>query len=320
MAKDPKTFYRYRAFSITTLDTLCHDTVYFANPGSFNDPLDCNPTLDCDSPMEDLRKLLAFLIRRRVTAEILTNLQQARVKGERAIEHAKNRAHHEAMHELGNIAYNATNPDYDVEGAEAESWLLVQEIKRELDRNYEHGVCCFSTTYSNPLLWSHYGDQHQGLCIGYGVERDPVPKLNKVVYGGRRTIKTSTLIGAFLEENVQARADLDRNVLLRKARGWSYEREWRLIGKHGVQDSPLLLKEVIFGIHCTSSIKHSVVKALSGRDNDTKFFEMYEVRGSYILRRRPLNIDELSVYLPNTAKSGVEIFGHFTGEVTKESE
>lgn len=317
MAKDPKTFYRYRTFSTTTLDTLCHDTVYFSNPGSFNDPLDCNPTLECDSPIDDLRKLLEFLVKRRVKAEVLKNLQQAHVKGEGATEHAKNRAHNEAENELANIAYHATNPEHEIEVAETESWLLVSQIEHELHQHYERGVCCFSATYSNPLLWSHYGDQHQGICIGYGVERDPVPEFNKVVYGGNRAIKTSMLMGAFLEKDAQVKNDLDRDVLLRKARGWSYEREWRLIGNQGVQDSPLLLKEVVFGLRCTSSIKHTVVNALSGRDNDTKFFEMYPVQGSYALRRRRLNTGELSAYLPKTAMSGVEMFGSFTDEVNE---
>lgn len=309
MAKDPKTFYKYRAFNTTTLDALCHDTIYFANPGSFNDPLDCVPTLECDSLIEDLRKLLAFLIGRRIKSEILSSLKQARVKAQSASEHAQRKARLQVKKELENIAYNATNPDYGVEVAEAESWLLVQEIERELDRHYERGVCSFSTNFSSPLLWSHYGDQHQGLCVGYGVKREPAPKLNKVVYGGSRSIKTSTLSKAFIERDRQAQSDLNRDVLLRKARGWNYEREWRLIGPQGVQDSPLLLKDVTFGVRCSSSIMHSVVNALSGRESKTQFFEMYVVHGSFTLRRRPLDIDELGAYLPRTARSGIEIFG-----------
>ena len=242
-------------------------------------------------------------------AEVLNNLKQARMKDEDANHYATSHAHSEALRELDYISYHATNPDYEGEEAEAESWLLVVEVERELLKYYERGVCCFSKAYLNPLLWSHYGDQHQGICIGYGLERNPIPQLDKVVYGGERSIKTSSLIHAFIDNNEQAKAELDRDVLLRKAKGWEYEDEWRLIGKQGVQDSPLLLKEVIFGLRCTSSIIHTVVNALAGRENDTQFFEMYTVRGSYALHRRSLDIAELGVYLPRTAKSGIEIFG-----------
>lgn len=317
MAKDPKTFYKYRAFNTTTLESLVHDTVYFASPSSFNDPLDCVPSVECDSTNEDLRELLAFLIRRRVESEILRNLTQARIKSERASNHAQRKARLQVNQELQNIAYHATNPDYGMAVEEAESWLLVQEVQRELDRHYVRGVCSFSTTFSSPLLWSHYGDQHQGLCIGYGVKRDPPPKFNKVIYGGNRSIKTSVLTKSFIHKDMKAQATLDRDVLLRKAKGWSYEREWRLIGEQGSQDSPLLLKDITFGIRCSSSVIHSVVSALTGREGGLEFYEMRTVQGSFALRRRLLDIDELRSNLPRTARSGIEMFGRGEGEFNR---
>jgi hypothetical protein len=186
MTKQRETSYRYRGFSTATLESLCRDVLHFAHPGTFNDPLDCNPTVECDSDLDQLRALLTLLIRRRVTAEVLESLRSARLRGERATAHANKRAQADAGHELANIAYNATNPDYGVGKAEAETWLLTQEIERELFRHYERGVCCFSRTYSSPVLWSHYGDNHQGLCIGYGTDRAPKPKLQKRVASHRR--------------------------------------------------------------------------------------------------------------------------------------
>ncbi|MEJ1397797.1 MAG: DUF2971 domain-containing protein [Candidatus Sedimenticola sp. (ex Thyasira tokunagai)] len=314
MENNPKTYYRYRAFSSNTLDALCRDTLYFSNPGAFNDPLDCKPTLECDSSNEDLRTLLALLIQRRVEGEVLNNLEQARMKGEFANHYAMTHSQSEALRGLQDIAYHATNPDYEGKVSDAESWLLVIEIERELQKHYERGVCCFSKSYSNPLLWSHYGDQHQGLCIGYGIERNPIPQLNKVVYGGNRSINTSAIIKAFVDKNEQAQVELDRDVLLRKAKGWKYEDEWRLIGKQGNQDFPLLLKEVTFGMRCSRSIVHAVVNALEGRSNNINYFEMYTVRGSFTLKRRPLDICELSAFLPRTAMSGIEMFGEVSND------
>lgn len=309
MKRLPGTLYRYRGFSTNTLDSLCYDRLYFAHPGTFNDPLDCNATIECDSSLDELRTLLSVLIRKRVKSDVLASLGQARIKGDGAAAHAEKKALSEAQSQLAEIAHNATDPEYTVSKVEAEGWLLTSEVERELCRHYERGVCCFSTTYASPLLWSHYGDQHRGLCIGFGLDRKPKPQPRRVVYGGSRSVPTSLLTRALVHEDQMAKEELDRDVLLRKARGWGYEKEWRLIGDQGDQDSPLLLKEVTFGLRCPVSVVHAVTKALAGRISPVRYYEMYEVNGRFILRRREVNLDELDANMPKTAQSGLEIFG-----------
>jgi hypothetical protein len=303
MSRQPATYYRYRAFNTTTLDSLCHDTLYFAHPGTFNDPLDCRPSVNCDSERVELRELVAWLVEKRVSAEIRASLRTARVKeGEKMIDYATKRAKAEVVRNLEDIAYHSTNPEHEGGQESVENWLLTLEIEKELLRYYERGVCCFSTSYASPLLWSHYGDQHQGVCIGYGLDRTPTPQLEKVVYSGERIVKTSTLTRAFIRNDRAACEELDANVLLRKAPGWSYEREWRLIGSQGVQDSPLLLKEITFGLRCSSSVKHAIVQALNGRKNAVKFFEIDTISERRALRKS-LDTGELAAYLPRTATS-----------------
>lgn len=305
MGRQPSTFYRYRAFNTDTLDSLCYDTMHFANPGMFNDPLDCSPTLNCDSGLGDLRDLYSKLFRRRVINEVHESLKKAGVRGERASTHAHRQAQSMADNELANIAYNATNPEHTGTKDEIEAWLLTHAIEGELRRHYERGVCCFSESYSSPVLWSHYGDQHRGLCVGYGTDRTPKPQPQKVDYGKNSRIMTSALVRTFIHDDSEARNELDRNVLLRKAGDWRYEREWRLIGPQGLQASPFLLKEVTFGLRCSTSVKHSVVKALSGREKTVKFYEICAVPGQYVLRREQVNLDDL---LPRVAVSVDEMF------------
>ncbi|WP_223910479.1 DUF2971 domain-containing protein [Rhodoferax lithotrophicus] len=217
----------------------------------------------------------------------------------------------EARKELETIAYNATDPEYTVSEAEAERYLLTTQIESELHRHYERGVCCFSTTYASPLLWSHYGDQHRGLCIGYGLIRQPKPEMHAVVYGGSRSVRTSVLIRALVHDDQNAKKELDRDVLLRKASGWKYEREYRLLGVQGNQDSTLLLKEITFGLRCPESVVHTVVKALAGRDAAMRYFQMKVERDRFALRRSEVDQAELSMYMPKTAQSGEEICNGF---------
>ena len=304
----PTTLYRYRAFDSRTIDSLCQDRLFFASPSSFNDPLDCMPTIIPNSSLDTLRDLLKFLIHRRVDAETTTSLSRARVEGERARAYARRRASEAASRELQDIAYRATNPEYETPREQAEIHLLTSQIEMELMRHYERGVCCFSTAYNSPLLWSHYGDQHKGICIGYDLERNPKPTLHKVVYGGNRNILTSTIARALLDNEPVALQDLDRDVLLRKAAGWKYEREWRLIGSHGIQDSCVRLKEVTFGLRCSSAARHCVIRALDRRDPLLKFYEIRAGRGTFRLHRTAVDQDKLGVYLPATACSAEEMF------------
>lgn len=309
MKRTPKTFYKFREFNTQTLDALCLDTIHFSNPGSFNDPLDCNPSIECDSHVEELKELLEYLIKRRVKAEVLKHIKESMVKLKDESETASRKANLRAKQTLNEIAYNATNPDYEDIYPFPELKILQFEIESELKKHFESGICCFSTSYTSPVLWSHYGDQHQGICIGYSTDRNPVPTLKRVVYGGNRSINTSLLYSAFIKKNTNAINQLERDVLLRKAKRWEYESEWRLIGTNGLQDSPLRLKDITFGLRCNDSIMHAVVKALANRDGQVNFFRMEINPGSFNLRRRPLDTSQFDHYLPRTSISAIEAFG-----------
>ena len=304
MSQHPTTFYKYREFNTFTLNSLCHDTLYFAQPGQFNDPLDCSFSLDCDSNLGELRDLFSILFRRRRSSEMNEALKNAGFQGDKVNAHVDRRAQLLVQNELANLSYDATNPEHSCTKDEAEAWLLTHAIEEELRRHYERGVCCFSKSYSSPVLWSHYGDQHRGLCIGYGIDRIPKPQLQKVNYVKSREVTTSALVRTFIHDDCEARNELDRDVLLRKAGEWRYEHEWRLIGPQGLQSSPLLLKDVTFGLRCSTSVKHSVVKALSGREKAVKFYEIDAVPGLYVLRRKQVDLDN---FLPHMAVSVDEI-------------
>jgi Protein of unknown function (DUF2971) len=310
-SNQPKKVYRYQSLGAKAIESLCHDELHFADPAAFNDPFDCKPTLKCDSDNQTLRSILKELIKRRVLAETLAAFENARIKGDKAEAHAEKLGEQSAIGELKNIAYHATNPEYECSAEEAESWLLTSDIQRELLIQYDKGVCCFSSVFNNPLLWSHYGDQHKGICVGYSVDRILKPQLHKVVYGGDRTIKTSLVAIALLENDDEAKQILDRDVLLRKAPSWRYEREWRLLGNRGSQESVLELMDITFGIRCSDALKHVLVRALESQEKSVNFFEMYELRERFNMKRRYVNVDELQHYFPRRAQSGEEMFGEF---------
>ncbi len=304
----PDKVFRYQTFSELSLNALCHDQLYFSDPSAFNDPLDCQPNVESDSNVNELRSILREQIQQRIEAETLSSLSSAKVTGDAATQHAKSIAIQFAQNELANIGYHATNPDYECSVVEAECRILTYEIQTELLKQYNRGICCFASTEDNPLLWSHYGDQHRGLCVGYDLNRQPKPRLHKVIYGSNRLIHTSAITKAIVEKKHEYQEMLDRDVLLRKALPWSYEEEWRLLGNRGIQDSVLALKDITFGLRCPAAVRHAVINALESRTGGVEFYEMYQVKGSFDLKKRLVETEDFHS-LPKTAQSGIEIFG-----------
>lgn len=311
----PDVIYRYRPFSSQTLDLLCEDKQFFSNPLNFNDPFDSSPVIEVDSSASQLRKILKELVATRVRAETIAALKSAKLDETVAASHAEQIAQREAMEAVRYAAYHATNPEYD-NRTSAEIGILRFDIERELRSRYGKGICCFSEEYNNPLLWSHYGDQHRGICIGYTLDRRPRPELKRVRYGGDRTITTRLLEQALVEKDADAIAQLDANVLLRKAPEWAYEKEWRLIGSTGLQESPLKLAEIIFGFRCSAAVQHTLMKALEGRADPIQFYEIVNKVGTYQLVRDDVDI-EYTARLPHVAASALEIFGDPTPDKPK---
>lgn len=115
--------------------------------------------------------------------------------------------------------------------------------KSEINELY--GLLCFSESWSSPLLWSHYGQKHQGMCLGFDL---PDEKIVPVSYQDSRV---ELNVGALTETTIMT-------ILSSKYREWSYEKEVRIItdltemdqhDQHYFADfgDSLLLKEVIVG-------------------------------------------------------------------------
>ena len=112
-----------------------------------------------------------------------------------------------------------------------------------------------------------------------------------------------------LDGDDAAQREVDKAVLLRKAENWGYEREWRLIGRRGRQNSLLELEEVVFGLNCTAATKYIAMRALKGRARSVKFYEMREEFGTFNLKICALSYDdELFVHFPIRYLSKLEMF------------
>jgi hypothetical protein len=123
-----------------------------------------------------------------------------------------------------------------------------QALKQEMARTV--GMLCFSKTWSNPVLWSHYADKHRGLCLGFDI---PDEWAVEVSYTGAR-------LKADLEHSLpsEKNSSFGHKLLTTKFSHWRYEKEVRTIirlenshSEHGHNFLPycnaLRLREVIIG-------------------------------------------------------------------------
>lgn len=244
-ARTPTRLYKYRAFDSRLVDILVEDKVFFAEPSTFNDPLDTRPEVEPDLDNPELEEVLERLTTARISSEMTAAAKRIRYRGPKTLAHIEDHTRREVKLLLRDIAYQATDPTYEELAPFPQQRLLAMHIARELQRQHERGVLSLGARYDSVLMWSHYGDQHRGVCIGYSMHR-----LSKVVpqpvrYGGNRLIPASR-IRAMLNGDQDARALVDRDALLRKAADWRYEKEWRVLSTKGLTDSPLELREVIF--------------------------------------------------------------------------
>ena len=273
---------------------LVEDNLFYADPSTFNDPLDCKPSIDVDLGKDELARLLRNLIGRRIRNEL--SRAQAKLLGSTKVmpAFADMRAMNEVNRILNELIFNSSQPESDLMEA------LKVKVLEELLSSYERGIVSFSRVPNCPLLWSHYGDQHKGICIGYSVPEGV--RLDPVNYGGERRVKAS-LVARMLNGDEQAKEDVDKAVLLKKANSWKYEKESRLIGPLGLQSSRLELEEVIFGMRCSLSVKFAVIKALENRERRVKFYVIREKPDTFKLEKRAFNVDDMMAGLPNRAVS-----------------
>jgi hypothetical protein len=132
--------------------------------------------------------------------------------------------------------------------------------KRQMD--HENGLLCFSEDWTDPVLWTHYGARHTGICLGFDLEEGFA---KKITYQDDR-LNDGHLVGKTDNEIL----DL---LLYTKFESWRYEREWRVLldlnetASEGALSffsfsDKLKLTEVVLGADCTLSIE-AVRKLLS---------------------------------------------------------
>lgn len=186
----PRFLYRFANLGTGVEQTIVNSTLWLASPNTFNDPFDAN----------------AYL----TVAAHSTAAQRAYLtKGFKRVGLSEGQREHRASRMLA-------------------AGLLQPTMQRSFHQEMgKLGVCCFAEASArSTLLWSHYANEHRGVCLVFHTSRAP-----SVFVMARRVIYSEDLphidwINAKTRHNELFRA------LYRKAAVWSYESEYRIVLPH----------------------------------------------------------------------------------------
>jgi hypothetical protein len=170
--------------------------LYFNDPENFNDPFDCKIDITHEGTKEDWSN---YLLRNHSPLEINQLIKDKKIKRK------KN--------------YYILNRN-----------KINNELREEVFEKSPHRVCCFSATKLNILMWSHYAENHEGICLcfrshkkgnGHFLTLDSKPYiLFPVKYAKEKPKKVNMLY----EEQYQKLMDFS----LTKYSDWNYETEYRI--------------------------------------------------------------------------------------------
>lgn len=311
--KAPARLYKYRPIDTRTITALISDQLRFSDPTLFNDPMDTNPLIEVDLETGDLERLLVTMARRRHEDELRAAADRLKYQGQKTAEHIVRQALSRASAELrfSELRYLATDPDLPDVGPEAYRRSLRSLLKHEVLALHRQGIASFSIKNNCPLMWSHYGAEHQGICVGYIVPPEIRPNLLKVSYKSDRLVPAS-LVKRAVSGCEEAESELRKIVFGAKAPCWRYEQEWRMLGERGDQGSVLELADITFGIRCPDAVRHTLVSAFAQRERSIRFFEMREVGAGFELERASIDVEELIRHYPIRAKDIDDIAAMFS--------
>lgn len=169
-----------------------HLEAVMSNTMWYSAPASFNDVFDCDLPVNE-ESLFQYLIESVVGEEIIRKGSQK-------------------WRELHSAAFKGS-----------------QELKKELLQLRETmGVSCFSEKSDSILMWSHYANNHRGICVEYELlefnnqlQFTPVP----VIYSDNRPSISSFDLSS-LERTAMS---MLLESITSKSSEWSYEYEWRII-------------------------------------------------------------------------------------------
>ena len=197
--KEPDVLYKYKDFKKDFSKKILNaNELFLSSPKSFNDPFDCRipPCL-----------------------KLLRNKERAFEYAERILNNQKNE-----ILSSGNDFEKVSEQYKDLMWNKAD--ILQQNISQITFDVQDKilGILSLTTKWDDILMWSHYGDFHQGIC--YGFDLKALQNSEEFLYGGFVHYSNEYPLIDPIESIEKEAAKLQTHY---KAYNWNYEKEYRLV-------------------------------------------------------------------------------------------
>ena len=151
------------------------------------------------------------------------------------------------------------------------------------------GVFSLSEINDNQPMWSSYAKNYEGYCIEYDIEKflKENPKYNndlqEVYYSDKRENDPIKIILKVFYDSIYTSLQVDHKkydikdslikLVTTKAKSWSYQREWRLLGKANQNDICIPIKGVYIGMNMKSRNKTIILNI--AKEKSLTVYEQY---------------------------------------------
>ena len=234
----PRLLYKYESLNVQSLKNLKSQVLYFGSPLKFNDPYDCAIRPNIRQPSDlDVEKIRSHYLS---DSDVSANMRQAFLQS--------------SVDELRGNFLRA--------GRQATEKTVEEFLKNR-------GATCFSEHNDDLLMWSHYGERYQGICLEFSTSFEPFHLAKKVSY--RSDIPAVDLVRMLCNDDY----DESLNLFFTKSTSWAYEQEWRCI--HHVAGTAFTYKTesltgVYFGPDIGAEMLEIVCLILAGQNETVKLW------------------------------------------------
>lgn len=282
--------YKYKKWDKNTIEMIVNNELFFSNPDIFNDPFDskCHNIFAQGSKAEweNLAKRISKLYKLPKDKEktVYNNTIEVYNSCE------------------GNTKNNKEANDFMIQQMEINPFIFSA-----------------SKTATENLLWGHYAQAHQGICLGFATRKltkhsqtlkvaesiqwQKNIQYNEIPFIDVKYNRISDTNNNFLEYNlISDSANYEKTIeqITIKHENWKYEQETRsLLSEKNIHDfknkiienqekkigfkiqfDRTTLKEIIFGLECSDPTRKDVVKILRNSQYNMKNITFKEIKKS----------------------------------------
>lgn len=246
-----RALYKYMPINENTLGCILKNEFWFSKPAYFNDPLDCGIQL---LNQIDENSLIKIIERDIIYSEksIKNNNQ---IKSVDKFKNFLNKLKSE------NIDFSEINEEFNTIAK-----IAIDKYSEEIQKI---GILSLSEINNNILMWSHYAQQHNGICIEFERCEDNILSNNKNTLPVRYSIKKPLIsLSDEILGDINLKKEIRRSLIYTKSVDWNYEREWRVVIDEGNVPRKINapMKRIYFGYKTSDSHKKTIAKIVEGKN------------------------------------------------------